>query len=211
MEGVMKKLLLIVMAAVAVASAAAGSRVSVKFRNCDDPAMRGLLGALGGYQITATVHADGIDARFYEMWLVKSDEGKLSRKLFGFAPVRPDSTEFCFTAVTVDSMNVWLSVEPCGGRRVKLSIPTVSSLLIECERPDGYAPGDTIQLMAFSPGRATEFDLGNGKKVTAYDICGVRNACISPAEWYSRFNIPLLYYVEAVPVSRVDYSKLSAE
>ena len=206
----MKKFLLIALTAVAVVVAVAQSRVSVSFRNCDDLAMRGLLGVMNGYQITATVHTDSLDARFFEMWLVKSHDGKLSRRLIGFTPVQKDSTEICFTVMAVDSLNAWLSVDPCGGHRTGLNIPTFNCLLIECVSRDGYAAGDTIPLMAYSPGRATKYDLGNGLIADAYDICGVRNSCLHPKKWYSEFGISDLYYIEAIPVREIDYRKLTA-
>lgn len=205
----MRKILLILIVLSAV-SAAAWGRVNIIFKNCDDRQVLGLLGVMNGYQITATVHTDSLDAGFFEMWLVKSHEGKLSRRLIGFTPVQKDSTEICFTVMAADSLNAWLSVDPCGGHRTGLNISTFNCLLIECVSREGYAAGDTIPLMAYSPGRATKYDLGNGVIADAYDICGVRNSCIHPKKWYSEFGISDLYYIEAIPVCEIDYLKLTA-
>ena len=189
------------------AISSAQNPVKTSFRQNDDMQLSGLLGLLDACQITATIHYDDNDARYYELWLVEQHNGKTTRHILGFAPVMPDSTSICVTTMAADSATVNVYVTPSNTRRLACSIPTGNALLIECHNEKGYEYGDTIPLMAYSTGHMKKYDLGNGNMVDSFDICGVRYSGLHPSQWQSKFNITNSLYIEAVPVKEMDFKK----
>ena len=186
----------------------AQATANISFKDCDDPSVASMLRALNGYQIKATIKGTNPDARFYELWLVKNHEGQLSRKLYGFIPAGTDSTEIVFTSIPSDSLNAYISTYPPVAMRHTMHLPTASCILIECVKEGGYAPEDTIPLVAYSTGKPTKYDLGNGAVVNGFDICGVRYSGTHPSQWHIKFGIRDCYYMEAIPAKAIDYTKL---
>lgn len=185
----------------------AQSKVTIGFhQKYDDVQFMGLLGLIDACQVTATIHADSIDAKFYELWMVKNNEGIETRSLYGYMPLRPDSTDICITVMAVDSLNAKVYVTPQITTGKMVSMPTNNCLLIECVNKNGYIAGDTIPLMAYSTGHFTKHRI-NGTVFDAMDVCGVRFSEIHPSKWYEKFNIKDFIYFEVVPVKEIDYNK----
>lgn len=199
----MKTLISLILAVMSL-TATAALPVTLSFRQNDDLKIGGLLGVLDACQITADIHADSIDARYYQLWMVASREGVIDRTMMGFVPVTPDSTSVCITAMAHDSMTVNVYVVPATSRRFTVSLPSSGCLLIDCVNKDGYERGDTIPLMAYSPGIHSQVNLGNGKLADVYDICGLRYSEVHPSQWHERFGIPYYLYFEAIPVTRIE-------
>lgn len=185
----------------------AQSRIETMFnQKFNAPQFMGLLGVVDACQVTATIRADSIDAKFYELWMVKDNEGVETRSLFGFIPVQSDSTDICITVMAADSLSAKVYVTPAISVSKKVSMPTSQCLLIECVNKTGYAVGDTIPLMAYSTGHFTKRSI-NGTVFDAMDVCGVRFSGIHPSKWYEKFNIKNFIYFEVVPVKEIDYNK----
>lgn len=199
----MKALVSLILAVMSL-TAAATLPVTLSFRQNDDPRIGGLLGILDACQIIADIHADSTDARYYQLWMVALREGIADRTMMGFVPVKPDSTSVCITVMAHDSVTVNVYVTPATSGRFTLSLPSSRCLLIDCVNRDGYECGDTIPLMAYSPGIHRQVNLGNGKLVDAFDICGLRYSGVHPSRWHERFGIPAYIYFEAVPVKRIE-------
>lgn len=181
--------------------------VSVSFNNSDNPSVVSMLRAFDGSQIKATIRGGNNDVKFYELWLVKNHEDCISKKLYGFIPACMDSTDIVFTSIASDSLSAYISTSAT--TRCAMKLPTASCMLIEVIKDEGYAQGDTIPLVAYSTGKPTKYDLGQGNVVEGFDICGVRYSGIHPSQWYIRFGIRDCYYIEAVPVKEIDYTKLN--
>lgn len=173
-----------------------------------DREMRGLLGAMGAEQLSVKIHADSIDAKFYEFWLVDRDSVKTERRILGFAQIEPDSTEICVTVVPADSVTAHIFVTPSNSPRITKILPPSHFVLIECLSQKSFSESDTIPLIAYSPGIEKIFDIG-GKPVTASDICGVRFSGLHPADWPVKLGTGRCIYLEAIPVSNIDYSKFN--
>ena len=192
----------------AVNSGSAQEMVNVSFKNSDDPSVISMLRAFDGYQVKATISGGNNDARFYELWLVKNHDDCISKTFYGFVPAATDSTDIVFTSIVSDSLAAFLSTSVTA--RCAMKLPTASCLLIELVKNEGYAQGDTIPLVAYSTGKPTKYDLGKGNVVEGFDICGVRYSGVHPSQWYARFGIRDCYYIEAVPVKEIDYTKLDS-
>lgn len=187
----------------------ADDKVKVTFDYKNNLETQGLIGLLDADQLKATLHLKGGDFKFYEVLMTSIRNGKKEyHRIIGFLPIMPDSTQLCVTTMAVDSMNCIVYVSPSIGAKIKVEMPTNQCLLIDYRNEDGYTPGDTIPLMAYSTGICKEMDLGNGHTVKAHDICGLRFSKIPLSEWHKTFNIPSYIYFEAVPVKSIDYGKL---
>lgn len=201
------KLTIIAIAVLLPSILSAQSRIETRFnQKFNDLQFMGLLGVIDACQVTATIYADSIDAKFYELWMVKNNKGAETRSLFGFIPVQPDSTDICITVMAIDSLCAKVCVTPVGSGSRKVMMPTYQCLLIECVNKTGYAVGDTIPLMAYSTGHFTKRSI-NGNVFDAMDVCGVRFSGIHPSKWYEKFNIKDFIYFEVVPVKEIDYNK----
>lgn len=105
--------------------------------------------------------------------------------------------------MATDSASATLYVMPHSTNCKKLSIPTGNCLLIDCRHDDGYERSDAIPLMAYSPGIHRNFDMGDGKVLEGFDICGLRYSQVHPSEWHERFKIPAYVYFEVIPVNKI--------
>ena len=200
----MKKLFALLLAAMSLTMMATGPD-TLTFRQNDNTEISGILGVLNACQITADVHDDSISAKYYELSAVTVIDGHETRERLGIINTSPDSTSICITVMATDSASAMVYVMPHSTTRKKISVPTDNCLLIDCCHDEGYERGDTITLMAYSPGIRRKFDLGDGKVVDAFDICGLRYSQVHPSEWHERFKIPSYVYFEAIPVNKIAF------
>ena len=106
--------------------ALAKNPITVKYNeSSDNPEIRGILGALDAYQVTSTLYADSLDAKYYSLWMVICKGEKNQRRLMGYYPIQTDSTVIMLTAVPKDSTNVVIYVDRINGApRYQVNIPT---------------------------------------------------------------------------------------
>ncbi len=184
------------------------NKISTSFPNNTDLEYRGLLGVLNTSQQSVTIHYKGDDYKYYELYMTVNREGICSKTFMGFVRMDKDSTTICFTALAADSTLCKIYITPEVRQVCNVELPIGQSLLIECVNADGYSIGDTIPLMAYSPGISKQFDFGNGTKTNVYDICGLRDSKVHPARWHETFNIANYIYFEAVPVKELNFRTL---
>lgn len=188
-------------------SSIAQNKITTSFPHNVDIEYRGLLGILNTCQESATIHYPGDEYKYYELYMTVNRDGDCRKTFMGFVNISQDSTTICFTAMAEDSTSCKIYITPTMRPVCKVEIPTEQCLLIECVNEDGYEIGDTIPLMAYSQGIYKQINMGNGKIVNGYDICGLRYSKVHPARWHDTFNIPDYIYFEAVPVKEINYGK----
>lgn len=203
----MRTLFLLIISVLGLSSFA-GSRITLDFTEYpDNPELEGLMRLLDATQVTATLHADSLSGKYYELWMVTSHNGAESSSMIGYKPITDDSTKIVISAMPKDSMTVIFSTAPYIGALQTVSTPTENHLLIGCEYGMEYTETDTIPLAGYSTGIPIKYDLGNGIVSDAWYICGVRYSKVNPSQWYSRYGFTDYVYFEAVVVKEPDYSK----
>lgn len=200
----MKTLFLFILTLISLGAMAAGP-VTLTFRQNDNAQHDGFLGVLDACQITADIHTGPSHPKYYKLSMVTSIDGNETRSVVGYVNARPDSTSICVTIMATDSATAMIYVTPRCASRQKFSMPTANCLLIDCDYKEGYEPGDTIPLMAYSTGILRKFDLGNGTITNAYDICGLRYSQLHPSKWHEQFKIPAYTYIEAIPTDKIEF------
>ena len=202
----MKKLFLCLCLSLVLVSFAK-SPITVKFKEySDNPEITGLLGILDAYQVTVTLYADSLEAKYYSLWLVTCQGDEFRRKLLGYYPIMPDSTKITITSMNRDSLNAVIHVgDICGYYpRHQVSIPTEGRLLIACNYDWNFGENDTIPLMGYSQGIHKKFKMGEG-----FDICGLRFSKLNPLKWKEKFNLSDYLYLEAIPVKEMNFPELN--
>lgn len=203
----MRKFMFFVLASVVLISFASRP-VKVSFEETpDDIRLRGLLGLLDVSQVTATIHADSTDAKYYEIWMVNCRGDERKRRLMGFSFITPDSTNICFSAQPKDSSTLYLHIAPGVGPRYEVDVPTFNRLLVACDYDWEFNDRDTIPLMGYTTGIPGKVKAGNGEVFESWDICGIRYSKKNPSEWHRLYGIGDYLYFEAVPVKEMDFSK----
>lgn len=129
----MRTLFLLIISVLGLSSFA-GSRITLDFKeHTDNPELEGLMRLLDATQVTATLHADSLSGKYYELWMVTSHNGAESRRMIGYKPITDDSTKIVISAMPKDSMTVIFSTAPYIGALQTVSTPTENHLLIGCE------------------------------------------------------------------------------
>lgn len=187
--------------------ALAKSPITVKFKeSSDNPEFRSILGALDAYQVTSTLYADSLDAKFYSLWMVTCKGEENRRKLMGYYPIQPDSTVIMLTAFPKDSSNVVIYADRINGApRHIVNIPPQHRLLIGCEYNWEFGENDTIPLTGYSSGIHRKLNLGNGIVADGYDICGLRFSKEHPSHWKEKYNLSDYIYFEVIPVEKMSF------
>lgn len=164
--------------------------------------------------IKAVVCGDSLANREYDIELVVCRDGDFERKNLTEGlnfTARSDSLAFYFIAQPLSPDKVRVEFYGPLGHKEEIVIDTTNSLLIEPERSAGYGYGESIPLMAYSPGILQEVEI-NGKIFQGMDVCGVRYSEIPPSEWHDKFGIKDYLYFELVPkpqgVERADGNSL---
>ena len=170
----------------------------------DNPEIAGLLGVLGAYQTTATVYADTIDAKYFEIWMSVCNGTETKRTTISYVPIQRDSTQIVVTALPKDSMTVAIYVNGAYMLVQDVHIPTYQHLLIGCEFNWEFNDTDTIPLLAYSTGIQGNIKI-NGEVYERYDICGLRYSKVHPSEWKEKYNLRGYIYFEAIPVKKIRY------
>ena len=182
--------------------------ITVKFQ--ESPAsmeVAGILKLLDASQVTATLYADSMDARYYAIWMVENKYGNVNRTRIGYIPISSDSTKVAFTALAKDSLNADISIVHinAGRPRVNVSLPTSDHMLIGCDFEWNFNENDTIPLVSYATGIPMNYDLGNGEVVDAFYVCGLRFSKIHPSKWKEEYNLPDYLYFEAIPVKEMSF------
>lgn len=184
--------------------ASAKQPITVKYKeNNENKEIAGILSALDAYQVTCTLYADSTDAKFYELWMVKQTGNKTERTKTGYKYIETDSTKIVFTSIAKDSLNVIISVTE--NPRMTVSIPTTNQLLIGCDYEWDFNENDTIPLVAYATGVPTKYDMGDGRILEGFNICGLRFSKVPPSQWGEKYNITDYLYFEAVPVKEISF------
>lgn len=183
--------------------------ITVKFKeSSENPEISGILGALDAYQVTATLYADSLEAKYYSLWMVTCKGDESQRKLIGYYPIMSDSTKITITTMNRDSLNLVIHAGRISGcPRNNISIPTKGHLLIACKYDWNFGENDTIPLMGYSKGIPKKFKIGNNT-FDGFDICGLRFSKIHPFQWKEKFNLSDYLYLEAIPVKEMDFSDI---
>lgn len=200
----MRKIFVAFFVAVGLATFAKDSITVTQKEVSDNPEIVGLLGVLGAYQTTATVYADTIDAKYYEIWMVVCNGKETERTPMSYVPIQRDSTQIVVTALPKDSMTVSIYVNGSYKFVQDVHIPTYQHLLIGCEFGWEFNDTDTIPLMAYSTGIEGKVKI-NGEIYDRYDICGIRYSKVHPSGWKEKYNLSGYIYFEAVPVKEMRY------
>lgn len=188
--------------------ALAKSPITVKLKeSSDNSEVRGILGALGAYQVTSTIYADSLDAKYYSLWMVVCKGEESQRKLMGYYPVQTDSTVIMLTAFPKDSTNVVIYADRINGvpRRL-VNTPTEGRLLIGCDYRWEFGENDTIPLMGYSSGIHSKVNLGNGIVADRFDICGLRFSMVRPSLWREKYGLSDYLYFEVIPVKKMNFT-----
>ncbi len=173
----------------------------------DNLEIAGILKLLDASQVTVTIYADSTDAKFYEIWMVERKAEGMSRKKIGYTIIEPDSTKITFTSLAKDSLEASTSIMRLtggGAPRVNVNNYGTNLMLFGCDYDWKFSENDTIPLVGYAAGIPRKFDLGGGRIVEAYDICGLRFSKVAPYNWKEEFNIPDYLYFEAVPVKEMN-------
>lgn len=188
-------------------AALAKSPITVKFKEMsDNPEVRSILGALDAYQITSTLYADSLDAKFYALWMVTCKGEERRRKLMGYYPIQHDSTMIMLTAFPKDSANVVIYADRINGAPShQVDIPTGGRLLIGCDYNWEFGENDTIPLISYSSGIHSKINLGNGIVADRFDICGLRFSMERPSQWKEKYNLSDYLYFEVIPVKNMNF------
>lgn len=140
--------------------------ITLKFQeHSENPEIAGILKALDASQVTATLYADSLKAKYYEIWMVECSDGENKSRKIGYKLIESDSTKITFTAIPKDSINVafsFMRISP-GAPRMTASIVTDNHILIGCDYGWKFNMNDTIPLVGFSDGIHHKIDLGNGQ------------------------------------------------
>lgn len=200
----MRKIFFVVFAVVCLAGFAKGPITVTQNERSDNPEIVGLLGVLGAYQTVATIYADTVDAKYYEVWMVVCDGPETERTKMSYVPIQRDSTQIIVTALPKDSMTVAIYVNGVYKFVQDVHIPTYQHLLIGCEFGWEFNDTDTIPLMAYSTGIEGKIRI-NGEIYDSYDICGIRYSKVHPSGWKEKYNLPGYIYFEAVLVKEMRY------
>lgn len=181
--------------------------ISVGFKeHIEDEEIAGILQLLDASQVTATLYADSLDAKFYEIWMVERSENESNRTKLGYKKIEPDSTKITFTGFAKDSLNAIISLVhiSAGNPRVEVKFPTSHHMLIGCDYEWKFAETDTIPLVGYATGIPVKYDLGNGNIVDAYHVCGIRFSKVNPSKWKDEYDLSDYLYFEAVPVKEMN-------
>ena len=182
--------------------------ITVKFQESPESLeVAGILRLLDASQVTATLYADSLDAKYYAIWMVEHNDGNVNRKRIGYSFISPDSTKVAFTAVAKDSLNADMSILPINGGtpRVNVSLPTAGHILIGCDYEWSFNESDTIPLVGYATGIPMKYTLGNGEVVDAFYVCGLRFSKIDPSRWKEEYNLSDYLYFEAIPVKEMSF------
>ena len=173
----------------------------------ENPEIAGILKALDASQVTATLYADSLKAKYYEIWMVECSGRENKRTKIGYKRIEPDSTKITFTAVPKDSMNVAFSFMrlSAGIQRITASVVTDNHILIGCDYGWNFNKNDTIPLVGYSDGIHHKVNLGNGQILDGLDICGLRFSKIQPSKWKEEYNLSDYVYFEAIPVKEMSF------
>ncbi|MDE5555364.1 MAG: hypothetical protein K2J10_09315 [Muribaculaceae bacterium] len=187
--------------------ALAKNPITVKYNeSSDNPEIRGILGALDAYQVTSTLYADSLDAKYYSLWMVICKGEETQRRLMGYYPIQTDSTVIMLTAVPKDSTNVVIYADRINGApRHQVNIPTAGRLLIGCDYSWEFGENDTIPLIGYSSGIHSKINLGNGIVADRFDICGLRFSKERPLLWREKYGLSDYLYFEVIPVKNMKF------
>ncbi|MDE6697456.1 MAG: hypothetical protein K2K25_11300, partial [Muribaculaceae bacterium] len=176
--------------------------ITVNFKeHAENPEVAGILKALDASQVTATLYADSLKAKYYEIWMVECSGNENKRTKIGYKLIESDSTSITFTAIPKDSINVSFSFLPIssGIPRMTASIATDNHFLIGCDYGWEFNKNDTIPLVGYSDGIHKKFDFGNGQILEGFDICGLRFSKVKPLHWKEEYGLSDYIYFEAIP------------
>lgn len=184
--------------------------ITVKYQEYSENAeIAGILRVLDASQVTATIYADtdSLTAKYYEIWMVERNSSETKRTKVGYQIIEPDSTKLTITAIARDSLNAVISFVglTTGSPRVQVSVPTENHLLVGCDFEWMFSNNDTIPLVGYATGIPVKYDLGNGKFLEGFNICGIRYSKVRPFNWREEYGLPDYLYFEAVPVKEINY------
>ena len=167
----------------------------------------GILKALDASQVTATLYADSLKAKYYEIWMVECSSRENIRKMIGYKRIEPDSTKITFTAIPKDSINVSFSFMriSSGAPRMAASVVVDNHIFIGCDYGWKFNMNDTIPLVGYSDSIHHKIELGNGQILEGLDICGLRFSKIQPSKWKEEYNLSDYLYFEAIPVKEMSF------
>lgn len=132
----------------------------------------------------------------FHLEIVKSDNGTITRKPFEVYPTKLSADTTVITIIAAPYKNDSIRIGTHNTGDIIEAYP--AALLIEALPLRTYSTSDTIPLMAYSQGYKRTYNF-NGKKVTSYDICGVRFSKKHPAEWGKEFGIDKYLWFELIP------------
>ena len=182
--------------------------ITLKFQeHSENLEIAGILKALDASQVTATLYADSLKAKYYEIWMVECSGSENKRTKIGYKKIEPDSTKITFTAVPKDSTNVAFSFMrlSSGVPRMTASVETDYHILIGCDYEWKFHMNDTIPLVGYSDGIHHKIKLGNGQILEGLDICGLRFSKIHPSKWKEEYNLSDYLFFEAIPVKEMSF------
>ncbi len=142
--------------------------------------------------------------------MVERKGSETKRTKLGYKDIEPDSTKITFTAIAKDSLNTVISFVQlnAGNPRVKVSVPTAHHLLIGCDFGWKFTENDTIPLVGYATGIPVKYDLGGGKIVDAYYVCGIRFSKVQPYNWKDKYDLSDYLYFEAIPVKEMKFDHI---
>lgn len=177
--------------------------ITVSFKEyTENTEIAGILKALDASQVTATLYADSLKAKYYEIWMVECSGRENKRTKIGYKLIEPDSTKITFTAIPKDSINVSFSFMriSSGASRMTASVVTDNHILIGCDYGWKLNINDTIPLVGYSDGIHKKLDFGNGQIFEGLDICGLRFSKVKPLNWKEEYGLSDYIYFEAIPI-----------
>lgn len=128
--------------------------------------------------------------RHYTLNIVRSLNGKEERTPLGEYACASDTLRFHIASQAAGTDSVQFTIPTPTGLACKHAIGNAPQcILMETYPEDTLTTTDTIPVMAFSPGKALEFTLPDGRIVRGMHYCSVRDGHFAPSEWHERFGL----------------------
>lgn len=181
----------------AAAQERAESSISLEYKMVENEDLYRLMDFLDVYRLDVKVIGEGLEGREFRVITAICQDSVFTEKgADGYSlSAHSDTLDFTFFAKQTSPDTVKISWTG-GGAMFEDELPAPESshpILMETYSTSPLTTGDTVPIMAYSPGQTVEVEMF-GQKGSYIDYCGLRDAKVHPSEWPAKYGIKDFVY-----------------